>query len=55
MTTIANLLARKQQLLERLQETNLGEHERAEIKRLMAQVDTALGLLDKAGPSAPEI
>ena len=29
MTTIANLLARKQQLLQRLQEADLGEHERA--------------------------
>jgi len=50
MTTIANLLARKQQLLERLQESNLGNYERAEIERLLAQIDTALELLDEAGP-----
>ena len=49
MTTIANLLARKQQLLDRLQE-NPGPNERDEIERVLAQIDTALDLLDKAGP-----
>jgi len=49
MTTVANLLARKQLLLERLQE-NPGPHERDEIERLLAQIDTALGLLDQTGP-----
>jgi hypothetical protein len=49
MTTVANLLARKQQLLERLQE-NPGPHERDEIERLLAQIDTALHLLDQTGP-----
>jgi hypothetical protein len=34
MTTVANLLARKQQLLERLQERP-GPHERDEIERLL--------------------
>jgi hypothetical protein len=49
MTTVANLLARKQALLERLQE-NPGEHERNEIERLVEQIDTALDLLNEARP-----
>jgi len=49
MTTAAKLLARKQQLLERLQE-NPSPHERDEIERLLAEIDTALDLLDEAGP-----
>lgn len=49
MTTLAKLLARKQQLLERLQE-NPGPHERDEIERLLAEIDTALDLLNEAGP-----
>jgi hypothetical protein len=48
MTTVANLLARKQQLLERLQE-NPGPNEREEIDRLLEQIDTALDLLEEAG------
>jgi hypothetical protein len=48
MTTVANLLARKQQLVERLQE-NPGPHERAEIERLLAQVDAALDMLEEVG------
>jgi hypothetical protein len=43
------LLARKQQLLDRLQE-NPGPNERDEIERVLAQIDTALDLLDEAGP-----
>jgi len=46
MTTVANLLARKQQLLERLYEVP-GPHERDEIERLLAQIDAALNLLDE--------
>jgi hypothetical protein len=53
MTTLANLLARKQQLLERLQE-NPGPNERDEIERLLEQIDTALDLLEEAGPSESE-
>ena len=49
MTTVSNLLARKQQLLERLQEEP-GPHERDEIERLIAEIDTAWNLLDEAGP-----
>jgi hypothetical protein len=49
MTTAAKLLVRKQQLLERLQE-DPGLHERDEIERLLKEIDTALNLLDEAGP-----
>jgi hypothetical protein len=45
MTTVANLLARKQQLLERLHE-GPGPHER-EIERLLTQIDSASNLLDE--------
>ena len=46
MTTAANLLGRKQQLLERLHENDLGPHERDKIDRLIKEIDTALNLLD---------
>jgi hypothetical protein len=49
MTTLAKLLARRQQLLERLQE-DPGQHERDEIERQLEEIDTALNLLDEAGP-----
>ena len=49
MTTAARLLARRQQLLERLRE-NPGPHERAEIGRLLAKIEQALDLIGKAGP-----
>lgn len=45
MTTLAKLLARKQKLLQRLQE-NPGPNERDEIERLIAQINTALDLLE---------
>lgn len=48
MTTVANLLARKQRLIERLQE-NVGPHEREEIERQLEQINTALSFLDDAG------
>ena len=48
MTTAAKLLAWREQLLERLQE-DPGPHERARIERLLAEIDAALDLLDKAG------
>ena len=50
MTTAAKLLRRKQQLIERLHEDDLGPHERDEIERLIKEIDTALNLLDRAGP-----
>jgi len=48
MTTLAKFLARKQQLLERLQDP--GPHERDEIERLLAEIDEALNLLEEARP-----
>ncbi|MCP3469688.1 hypothetical protein NLM33_05010 [Bradyrhizobium sp. CCGUVB1N3] len=48
MSTMANLLARKQSLLERLKE-DPGPHERDQIERLIEQVDTALNLLEDSG------
>jgi hypothetical protein len=49
MTAIARLLARKQQLLERLHE-DPGPHEREEIERLLAEIDTALNALEEMVP-----
>lgn len=54
MTSLAKLLARKQRLLERLQE-GPGPHERDEIERLLAEIDEALALLDESGPGIAEI
>ena len=48
MTAVANLLARKQLLLDRLQE-DPDPKERDEIERVLAQIDVALNLLDKTG------
>jgi hypothetical protein len=49
MTTVANLLARKQQLVERLQQ-DPGPNERQELERLLEQIDTALDWLERQGP-----
>jgi len=49
MTTIARLLAQREQLLERL-EAAPGPHERDEIERLLEKIDAALQSLDEAGP-----
>jgi hypothetical protein len=49
MTTMAKLLAQRQQLVERL-EAAPGPHERDEIERLLEQIDAALQSLDEAGP-----
>ncbi len=46
MTTVGTLLARKQQLLQRLR-GNPGPHERDEIERLLAEIDSALNQLDE--------
>lgn len=48
MTIVENLLARKRQLLQRLEE-NPGEDERNQIEGLLSQIDTALDFLDDAG------
>ncbi|MEH2523105.1 MULTISPECIES: hypothetical protein [unclassified Bradyrhizobium] len=53
MTTLANLLARKQQLLERMQE-DVGPNEREELERLLQQIDTALNLLEDDGGTPDE-
>ena len=51
MSAVANLLARKQALMERL-ENGAGPNEREEIERLLAQIETALNLLE-SGNAAP--
>jgi len=48
-TTLAKLLAQKQQLLERLQE-DAGPNEREKIQRLLAKIDEELILVEEAGP-----
>ena len=50
MTTAAKLLARKQQLLERLR-VNPDLHEREEIERRLVGIDAALNLLDEMASS----
>lgn len=52
MTTVATLLARTRQLLERL-EDNPGPNEREEIERLLEQIGTALDWLEGEGPGEP--
>ena len=54
MTTIAKLLAQKQQLLQQLNE-GAGLHEREEIERLLMEIEDAPILLDEAGPGDKEI
>ena len=53
MTTLAKLLAEKQQLIERLQE-GPGPEEREQIERLLEQINAALDSLDKAGPGGSD-
>jgi hypothetical protein len=48
MTTMAKLLAQKQQLVERLD--TAGPHEREELERLLEKINAALQSLDEAGP-----
>ena len=47
-TTVAKLLAQKQELLDRLAQ-NPGDNEHAEIKSVLAKIDAALNYLDAAG------
>jgi chaperonin cofactor prefoldin len=54
MTTLARLLAQKQQLHEQLNE-GAGPYEREEIERLLMEIEDALNLLDKAGPGDQEV
>jgi bifunctional ADP-heptose synthase (sugar kinase/adenylyltransferase) len=51
MTTITKLLAKKKQLIERLDEEP-GPEEREQIEALLAKINTELNLLDEAGPDA---
>jgi hypothetical protein len=51
MTTLAKLLAQKQELIAQLQQEDIGPEERDEIERLLEKIEAALDLLDKAGPS----
>ena len=53
MTTLAKLLKRKQQLLERLEEEP-GSHEREEIERLLLEIDEVLDRLEEARPGTSE-
>jgi hypothetical protein len=53
MTTLAKLLAQKQELIAQLQQEDIGPEERDEIERLLEKIEAALDLLDEAGPSAP--
>jgi hypothetical protein len=53
MTTVANLLARKQKLLEMLRD-DPGPNEHAEIEGLLAQIDAALDELEEPGEIADE-
>lgn len=48
-TTVAELLAQKRELLDRL-EQNPGPNERAEIEAMLEKIDTALDMLDDDGP-----
>ena len=59
-STPANLLSRKQGLIERLH-ADPGPHERDEIERLLADIDQALDVFDQGGfgqkllPSARDV
>jgi uncharacterized membrane protein len=49
MSSLAKLFVRRQWLLDRLQQST-GSHERDEIKRLLAEIDEALALLENCRP-----
>jgi hypothetical protein len=53
MTTLATLLQKKQQLIERLEE-NPGSEECDQIERLLEQVNAALDSLEKVGPGTSD-
>jgi hypothetical protein len=52
MSTVANLLAQKERLMEQL-ESDPGPNERAEIERLLAKIETALSLLEPRDAASP--
>ncbi len=51
MTTLAKLLAQKQELIARLQQEEIGPEEHDEIERLLEEIEAALDSLDRTGPS----
>jgi transposase-like protein len=53
VTNLQKLLTQKQQLIERLEE-GPGPNERAEIERLLAEIEEELDLLDEAGPGTSD-
>ena len=53
MTTIDRLHAQKQQVLDRLQDDDIGANERAELEAVLAKVNTALSLLADDRGSEP--
>ena len=55
MSTVEKLLARKQRLLERLHEDDPGPHERDEIERLLAEIDSALNLIEETAGAKAEV
>ena len=54
MTTMAKLLANKQELLKRL-EGDPGPNERQEIELLLAKINTAFGFAGRPGGERPAI
>jgi hypothetical protein len=54
MTTLAKLLSQKQELIERLQQEDIGPEERDEIGRLLEHINAVLDSLDEAGPGASD-
>ncbi|UFW46556.1 MULTISPECIES: hypothetical protein [Bradyrhizobium] len=52
MSAVAKLLARKERLLEQLK-SDPGPNARVEIERLLAQIETALSLLEPGDVVAP--
>lgn len=48
-TTVARLLAQKEELLDRLERDDLGDQERTATEELLAKIDAALNSLDDAG------
>ena len=49
-TTVAKLLAQKEELLKRLEQTP-DDNERAEIEGILTKINTALNYLDDANPT----
>lgn len=52
MSTVANLHAQKERLMEQI-ESDPGPNERAEIERLLSKIETALSLLEPRKAASP--